>query len=118
MASQIEQLDNSMVKMTVEVPQDEFKSALEQSFRKNAKRFTIPGFRKGKAPMKLVTNYYGEGVLYDDAIDIAVNPAYEKALEELDVKPFHSLICKLKRSDRIKVLHLIVLLQFVGSEFG
>lgn len=88
MASQIEQLDNSMVKMTVEVPQDEFKSALEQSFRKNAKRFTIPGFRKGKAPMKLVTNYYGEGVLYDDAIDIAVNPAYEKALEELDVKPF------------------------------
>ncbi|HHU52928.1 MAG TPA: trigger factor [Clostridiaceae bacterium] len=88
MASQIEHLDNSMVKVTIEVPQDDFKSALEQAFRKNAKRFTIPGFRKGKAPMKLVTNYYGEGILYDDAIDIAIQPAYDKALAELDIEPF------------------------------
>ena len=44
MASQVEHLDNSMVKVTVEVSQEDFKSALEQAFRKNAKRFTIPGF--------------------------------------------------------------------------
>ena len=38
--------------------------------------------------MKLVTNYYGEGILYDDAIDIAIQPAYDKALAELEIEPF------------------------------
>lgn len=88
MAAQIEQLKNSMVKMTVEVTEEDFQEALKESFKKNAKRFTIPGFRKGKAPMKMVTNYYGESVLYDDAIDFAAQPAYEKALEESKVEPY------------------------------
>lgn len=88
MAAQIEQLKNSMVKITVEVAEEDFQEALKKSFKKNAKRFTIPGFRKGKAPMKMVTNYYGESVLYDDAIDYAAQPAYENALKELDVEPY------------------------------
>lgn len=88
MAAQIEHLENSMVKMTVEVSKEDFKDALNKSFNKNRKRFTIPGFRKGKAPMKIVTNYYGESVLYDDAIDFAAQPAYESALKELAIDPY------------------------------
>ncbi|NLJ94293.1 MAG: trigger factor [Clostridiaceae bacterium] len=88
MAAQMEQLENSMVKVTVDVAKEDFQDAMQKAFNKNKRRFTIPGFRKGKAPMKMVTNYYGESILYDDAIDIAAQPAYENALEELSVEPF------------------------------
>ncbi|HZJ69207.1 MAG TPA: trigger factor, partial [Candidatus Eisenbacteria bacterium] len=88
MAAQIEHLDNNMAKITVEVSKENFRDALNKSFNKNRKRFTIPGFRKGKAPLKIVTNYYGESILYDDAIDFAAQPAYESALKELEVEPY------------------------------
>ena len=49
--------------------------------------FSIPGFRKGKAPIGMVKRYYGEGVLYDDAIDECVNPAYIEAIQEHGLDP-------------------------------
>ncbi|MBQ2509970.1 MAG: trigger factor family protein, partial [Erysipelotrichaceae bacterium] len=73
----IEKKDNNIVVISLEASQEEFKDAMMKSFNKNKNRFQIPGFRKGKAPFKLVTQYYGEGVLYDDAIDFVVNPAYQ-----------------------------------------
>ena len=88
MAAQLEQLENSMVKITVDVEKEDFQDALQKAFNKEKNRFSIPGFRKGKAPMKIVTNYYGEAVLYDDAIDFAAQPAYEKALDELTIEPY------------------------------
>jgi trigger factor len=87
MASVMEKKDNNVVLLTIDVSPEAFAEALQRSFKKNASKFNVPGFRKGKAPMHLVTKYYGEGVLYDDAIDFAANPAYLAAIEEHKLEP-------------------------------
>ena len=87
MASILEKKDNNVVVLTIDVSPEDFSEALQRSFRKNAGRFSIPGFRKGKAPMALVTKYYGEGVLYDDAIEFSAMPAYAAAITEHNLKP-------------------------------
>ena len=86
MASLLEKKDNNVVVLTLEVSPEEFSQAVEKSFQKNKNRFQIPGFRKGKAPFQMVKKYYGEGALYDDAIDFVVSPAYAAAVKEHDLK--------------------------------
>src|SRR5512133_1629822 len=87
MASVLEKKDGNEVFLTIDVTPEVFAEALQRSFKKNVGRFNVPGFRKGKAPMGLVTKYYGEGVLYDDAIDLAANPAYQVAVKEHGLDP-------------------------------
>ncbi len=87
MGATVEKKENNVVTLAIEVSPEDFRGALAQAYAKNAKRFSVPGFRKGKAPMGLVTKYYGEGVLYDDAIDLAANPAYQAAIEEHGLDP-------------------------------
>ncbi len=82
----IEKKDNNIVVISLEASVEEFKEAMQKAFNKNKNRFQIPGFRKGKVPYKLVKQYYGEGVFYDDAIDAVVNPAYQAAIKEHDLK--------------------------------
>ncbi len=86
MASLMEKKENNVVLLTIEVSKEDFAGAIQQSFQKNKNRFQIPGFRKGKAPYHMVKQYYGEGVLYDDAIDFAVNPTYAAAVKEHNLK--------------------------------
>ena len=88
MASKVEKLDNMTGRLTIEVEAKEFKEAMEKAYNKQRKRFTIPGFRKGKAPFPMVVNYYGEGVFYEDAIDSLLDPHYKAAIEEHDIEPF------------------------------
>lgn len=87
MAASIEKKDNNIVVLTIDVSPEEFADALKRSFIKNAGRFNVPGFRRGKAPMAIVTKYYGEGVLYDDAIDLVATPAYADAIKEYGLEP-------------------------------
>jgi trigger factor len=87
MSTLIEKKDNQIVILTIDVPAEDFSEALKRSFVKNANRFNVPGFRRGKAPMGIVTKYYGEGVLYDDAIDFIATPAYAKAVKEHNLEP-------------------------------
>jgi trigger factor len=87
MGSVLENKEKNVVQLTIDVEPEVFQDAMQKAFRKNANRFMIPGFRKGKAPMSLVTKYYGEGVLYEDAIDLAANPAYTAAIEEHSIEP-------------------------------
>jgi len=82
----IEKKDNNIVVISLEASAEDFKAALMKSYNKNKNRFQIPGFRKGKAPYKLVKQYYGEGVFYDDAIDYCVNPQYIEAIKEFDLR--------------------------------
>src|SRR5665647_2437706 len=82
MASFMEKKENNVVVLTIDVSKEDFAAAIQQSFQKNKNRFQIPGFRKGKAPFHMVKQYYGEGALYDDAVDFAVNPAYAAAVKE------------------------------------
>ncbi len=88
MSSKVELLDNGMAVLTVEVDVDTFKQAMKEAYKRNAKHFNYPGFRKGKAPMQLVLNTYGESVLYDAAFDICAQPAYEEALKEQNQEPY------------------------------
>ena len=90
MTSTVEKKEQNMVQFTITIPKEEFKKSLMSAYRKNIKRFSVPGFRKGKVPYPIVVNYYGEGVLYEDAIGFAVDPAYKEALAEHEIEPFSS----------------------------
>lgn len=87
MAVKNEQIEKNLAKLTFEVSADDFAKAINNVFKKNAKKFNIPGFRKGKAPKAIVEKYYGEGVFYEDAINSVLPEAYENAVKEsgLDV---------------------------------
>ncbi len=82
MSLQVEKLEKNMAKLTVEVPAEQFDEALKTSYKKNKNKFSIPGFRKGKAPQAMVEKMYGPGVLYEDAIDMILDETYADAAEE------------------------------------
>ncbi|MBV4419697.1 trigger factor [Clostridium tyrobutyricum] len=83
----VEKVENNVVKMEITVESEKFNEAVKKAFAKNAKKFNIPGFRKGKAPMNIIKKYYGEGVFYEDAINFCCDDTYPIALKENDIKP-------------------------------
>lgn len=72
---------NNTAKIVVEIEKPEFEVALTKAYNKVKKDIAVPGFRKGKAPRKLIENMYGEGVFYDDAFELVAQPAYEEAIK-------------------------------------
>lgn len=91
---------------TVEVPQNKFEEAIQKAYVKNKKRFSIPGFRKGKVPRKILEMNYGEGIFYEDAINILLPEVYEEALDELDLDPVDNPeidIDELNRENPVKI---------------
>ena len=80
--STIEKKDKNQVVISLTATKEEFNTALKASYEKNKNKFQVPGFRKGKVPYQLVVKYYGEGVLYDDAIDAIANKSYVEAVKE------------------------------------
>ena len=86
MASTIEKKEHSQVVITFDASKEAWNEALKKSYGKNKNRFQIPGFRKGKVPYQLVCQYYGEGVLYEDAINELANSEYPEAVKEHDLK--------------------------------
>lgn len=79
--------ENSEITIEVTVAQEAFDKAVNVAYNKNKSRFNIPGFRKGKAPRKIIERQYGEGVFFEDAVNAIVPEYYEKALEELKLEP-------------------------------
>ncbi|MCR5327472.1 MAG: trigger factor [Saccharofermentans sp.] len=86
MASTIEKKEHSQVVISLEANKEEWGEALKKSYNKNKNRFQVPGFRKGKVPYQLVCQYYGEGVLYEDAMNEIANAQYPEAVKEHDLK--------------------------------
>ena len=82
MSVSVEKLENSMAKLTVEVSAEEFGKAIEKAYQKEKNRISIPGFRKGKAPRKIVEKMYGAAVFYEDAANSCINGSYEDAVKE------------------------------------
>ncbi|MCC8160722.1 MAG: trigger factor [Oscillospiraceae bacterium] len=86
MAVKNEQIEKNLVKLTFEVSAEDFEKAVNQVYKKNANKFNIPGYRKGKAPRKIVEKYYTPAVFYDDAINSVLPQAYEAAIKESGVE--------------------------------
>ncbi|HPF53715.1 MAG TPA: trigger factor [Eubacteriales bacterium] len=77
-----EKIEGNKAKLTIVVDQPAFEQAIETAYHKTASRYAVPGFRKGKAPRRIIENAYGAGVFYEDAFEIVWGDAYDKALEE------------------------------------
>ena len=82
MSVQVEKLEKGMAKLTIEVSAEEFEKAVNTVYQKQRNRIQIPGFRKGKAPRKMIENMYGAGIFYEDAANEIIPDAYEKAYDE------------------------------------
>lgn len=82
MSVKVEKLEKNMVKIEITVNKEEFENGIQKAYLKNVKRFNIPGFRKGKAPKNIIERHYGEGVFYEDAINIICPQAYENSLKQ------------------------------------
>ncbi len=87
MAVKSEQVEKNLLKLTFEVSTEKFAEAMSKAYAKNAKKYNVPGFRKGKVPRAVIEKYYTEAVFYDDAINMVLPEAYEAALKEANVEP-------------------------------
>ena len=82
MSVKVENLEKSMAKLTVEVEAAEFDKAMVSAYNKTKGRFSLPGFRKGKAPMAMIEKMYGEAVFYDEAVNELLDKTYPDAAKE------------------------------------
>ena len=87
MEAKMEKIDVNVVKFEVKVEADKFKEALTRAYKKNIKKFNVPGFRKGKVPMNVVKKYYGVEVLLEDAVNFAIDGSYSEVLKENNIIP-------------------------------
>lgn len=85
MSYKVENLENSMAKLTIEVSEEAFEAAMVKAYHKNKNKINIPGFRKGKAPRKMIEKLYGPEIFYEDAANIAAPEAYEEAAKDCDL---------------------------------
>ena len=103
MAVKNEQIEKNLVKLTFEVSAEDFDKAINQVYKKNVKKFNVPGYRKGKAPRKIIEKYYTEAVFYDEAINSVLPQAYDEALRNQVLNQLQDLKLTLKKSKRVSL---------------
>ena len=86
MSLQVEKLEKIMAKLTIEASAEDFEKAIQKVYLKARGKINIPGFRKGKAPRKLIEKMYGTGVFYEDAANDLIPTAYAEALKDCDLE--------------------------------
>ena len=82
-----EKQEHSVVALTIEITKAEFEAAKDKAFKNTGKNITVPGFRKGHAPRKMIEKLYGEGVFFEEAFNIIYPDAMEMAVEKAGIKP-------------------------------
>ncbi len=82
MNATVEKLDNSMVKLTIEVDAARFEEGMKHAYNTNKGKLQVQGFRKGKAPRQMIEKVYGTSVFYEDAANFCIPDAYDAAVEE------------------------------------
>lgn len=82
-----EKKENSVIELVIQVSAEEFEAAINKVYNRQRKNIMIPGFRKGKAPRKMVERMYGAEIFYEDAIEESYPTAYEQALKETGIEP-------------------------------
>lgn len=88
MSFKVEQLEEkNMVKLVIEATAEEFEAGLNTAYNKSKSKINVPGFRKGKAPRKIIEQLYGQEVFFEDAANAIIPDAYAKACieSELDI---------------------------------
>jgi trigger factor len=82
MKATVEKISSNKVKISFEIEAEKFNEGLDAAYRKNVKRINIPGFRKGKAPLKVIEAHYGPAVFYEDAFDEIFPEIYDQVIDE------------------------------------
>jgi trigger factor len=85
--SAVETLNPTRVKLTVEVPYDELKPSLDAAYKSIGSQVTVPGFRKGKVPPRIIDQRFGRGAVIEEAVNDALPKFYAQAVEESEVRP-------------------------------
>ena len=85
--STVEKTEKNVVSFEFSVSGETFRDAIEKAYRKNVKKINVQGFRKGKAPRQIIERYYGSEIFYEDAVNIVLPDAYDKAVEEKALEP-------------------------------
>ena len=87
MKSTIEKLSSNKVKLHFVVEPELFETGMQAAYKKNVGKINVPGFRRGKAPRKVVEMMYGENIFYEDAIDEIFPKVYSEAVKEHNITP-------------------------------
>lgn len=86
MKTELLKKEDTKVSFKITIENEKFEDAVKKAYNKTKSKFNIPGFRKGKAPQKIIEANYGKGVFYDDALDILFPEVYPTAVEELKLE--------------------------------
>jgi trigger factor len=97
--STLEKIEENLVKLTLNIEPAAFEKALNQAYLKNRGKISLPGFRKGRAPRKMIEMQFGKEVFYEDALDFAFPDAYEAALKEHDLDVVSAPEVDIQRAD-------------------
>lgn len=104
--------EDNIAKFTVIFTADEFEDAIVDAYKKNKDKFSIDGFRKGKAPRKIIESNYGNDIFYDEALNGLLNKAYPEAVVELDLEVVANPqleIGEIKKGDEVTVIATVQL---------
>lgn len=87
MSFKVEQMEEkNMVKLVIETTAEEFEAGLNTAYNKNKNKISVPGFRKGKAPRKMIEKLYGKEIFFEDAANAIIPDAYAKAAMECELE--------------------------------
>lgn len=104
---ELEKKEGNIVEFSMEVPYKEFDKAVNKVYLKNKSYINIPGFRKGKAPRKIIELSFGEDVFHEEAINILLEEKYPEAIEKLELEPVESGevtdVSEIKKGEDIKI---------------
>ena len=104
--------ENGNYKFEIAFSNEEFEEAINKAYKANRNKFAIDGFRKGKAPRKIIESYYGADVFYSDALNELFDKGYFDALNELDIEAIAQPVTELK--DLVKGEDVVVTVTVAG----
>jgi trigger factor len=106
MKADVEKIENNRVNLSIEVEAEKVDNAIDMAYRKIVKEVNIPGFRKGKAPRRILESHLGTEPIYKEALDLILPDAYSKAIEETKIDPIDRPEIKVEQFEEGKPLIL------------